>query len=89
MEICGIGGFTLMVLGCALCVAAPFANKTRDAEVAAETGILALCLGAEFDLLYLVHVGYLEPGAFTYALFACFTSVIFLTFVRGIIPHKL
>ena len=86
LDIAGIGGLVLMVYGLGLAIWEMFTDHNADTAIA---GIALSCLGADFILLYLIHVNYLELGILTCTLAVCFTLPIFLTFVRGIIPHKL
>lgn len=88
VSIVGIGGGIMMVAGIILCGIMAFLAKDSSGS-AFDGGLMMFCLGAEFVLLYLIKVDYLELGPIVYILFGCLTLVILLTFVRGIIPHKL
>lgn len=87
MEIIvGIGGFALMIVGIGVAIWQMFAD--RDSGTAM-IGLVLGYVGADFTLLYLVHVGYLEWGIPTYTLLGCFSLIVFLTLVRGIVCHRL
>lgn len=86
LDLVGFGSAILMLMGLGIATWQMFADQNTDVAVAG----LALCfLGADFTLLYLIRVEYLEWGILTYTLFGCFSLIVILTGIRGIIPDKL
>ena len=86
-NVVGIGCFVLMVAGTVFCCYLIMSDEELS-YAAVDGGLMIACLGAEFILLYLIKVGYIEMGPIVYILFGCFTLIIILAFIHGVIPRK-
>ena len=85
MDIVAVISIVSWIGGLALSI---FAIAKSDVEFG-EVGVILICLGVEFGLLYLIHEGVLEMGIFALFLCLCAASVIAFTVIKGLVPRRL
>ena len=81
----GIGSNVLMLAGLGVAIWQLFVKHDVDTAM---IGLAFCSIGADFAILYLIRMGYLEWGILSHILFGCFSLITVVVAIRLLINRK-